>query len=134
MNLDLDDTEKAALVELPADSVERDRFPLSPRVKRLPSILAKLGVGSATGMPHYPPPKPPGERSNRVGKEAAAVRAMPGKRCASMHAKPSVAASRAEQPDDLGKNSGRSDRNSVARRSDETEDHAQRTGNPGNVG
>ena len=69
MNLDLDDTEEAALVDLLVDSIERDRFPLSPRVKRLPSILAKLGVGSEPATPHYPPPKPPGERSTVLAKK-----------------------------------------------------------------
>ena len=62
MPLDLDDTERAALIELLVDAIERDRFKLSPRVKMLRAILGKLGVGSAPAMP-YPPPKPPGEPS-----------------------------------------------------------------------
>jgi len=50
-----------------------------------------------------------------------------------MNAKQPVAASRSEQPDDLAaKRWLRS--NFVARRPDETEYHAQPTGNPGNVG
>lgn len=60
--LDLDDAERAALITLLADTIERDRFPLSPRIKTLRAILAKLGVGSAPAMP-CPPPKPPGEPS-----------------------------------------------------------------------
>jgi hypothetical protein len=67
MNLDLDDSEKAALVELLRDTIERDRFPLSPRVKRRRGILAKLGIGSAPAVP-YPPPEPPGERSMVVAR------------------------------------------------------------------
>jgi hypothetical protein len=67
MPLDLDDSEKAALVELPLDTIERDRFPLSPRVKRLRGILAKLGIGSAPAVP-LPPPKPPGERTMALTK------------------------------------------------------------------
>ena len=62
MNLELNDTEQAALIELLLDTIERDRFPLSPRVKRLRGILARMGIGSAPAMP-YPPPKPPGEPS-----------------------------------------------------------------------
>jgi hypothetical protein len=58
----IDDDDRAALVELLRDAIERDRFPLSPRVTRLRAILAKLGVGSAPAMP-YDAPKPPGERS-----------------------------------------------------------------------
>ena len=67
MNLELDDSEKAALVELLRDTIARDRFPLSPRVKRLRGILAKLGIGSAPAAP-YPPPQPPGERSMAAAK------------------------------------------------------------------
>jgi hypothetical protein len=62
MPLDLTDDEKAALVDLLYEAIERDRFPLSPRINRLRGILAKLGVGSALAMP-YDAPKPPGERS-----------------------------------------------------------------------
>jgi hypothetical protein len=43
------------------EEIERDRFPLSPRVTRLRGILAKLGLGSAPAMP-YDAPKPPLER------------------------------------------------------------------------
>jgi hypothetical protein len=59
--LDLGDDEKA----------ERDRFPLSPRLKLLRGILAKLGVGSAPAMP-YPAPKPPGERSTLLARKRSA--------------------------------------------------------------
>lgn len=69
MNLDLDDSEKTALVELLGGTIAADRFPLSPRVKVLRAILAKLGVGSAPAVPHYPPPKPPGERSVVLAKK-----------------------------------------------------------------
>jgi hypothetical protein len=62
MTPDLTDDDKAILVELLRETIEHDRFPLSPRVKRLRGILAKLGIGSAPAMP-YDAPKPPGERS-----------------------------------------------------------------------
>jgi hypothetical protein len=51
---------------LTTTTINRDRFPLSPRVKRLRGILAKLGIGSAPAMP-YPPPEPPGERRRGGG-------------------------------------------------------------------
>ena len=68
MSLDLDDNEKAALIELLTDTIEHDRFPPSPRIKRLRGILAKLGIGSAPAAP-YPPPEPPGERSMALAKK-----------------------------------------------------------------
>jgi hypothetical protein len=42
MTLDLTDNEKAALVELLRETIDRDRFPLSPRITQLRAILAKL--------------------------------------------------------------------------------------------
>jgi hypothetical protein len=65
MSLDLDDSERAALIELLTDTIERDRFPLSPRVKRLRGILAKLGIGSAPAVP-WPPPKPVADRDSPI--------------------------------------------------------------------
>jgi hypothetical protein len=65
---DLDDAETAALVELLRETITADRFPLSPKVKRLRGILAKLGVGSAPAMP-YPAPRPPGDRSMALARK-----------------------------------------------------------------
>jgi hypothetical protein len=62
MTPDLTDDDKAILVELLRETIERDRFPLSPRVKRLRGILAKLDPPAARPEP-IPAPKPPGERS-----------------------------------------------------------------------
>jgi hypothetical protein len=42
MELDLTDDETAALERLLRDSIDRDRYPLSPRVKLLKGILAKI--------------------------------------------------------------------------------------------
>jgi hypothetical protein len=66
---EIDDDEKAALIELLQEAVERDRFLLSPRVARLRGILAKLGVGSAPAM-HYAAPKPLGKGRMALAKEA----------------------------------------------------------------
>jgi hypothetical protein len=64
MTPDLDDAERAALVELLTETIANDRFPLSPRVGLLRAILVKLGVGSGDAQP-YPPPKP-SERPSAV--------------------------------------------------------------------
>jgi hypothetical protein len=54
MPLDLDDDEKAALIELLTDTIAADRFPLSPRVKRWQAILDKLDPPAPKPAP-YPP-------------------------------------------------------------------------------
>jgi hypothetical protein len=63
MNPELDDTEKAALIELLCDTIERDRFPRSPRLWPYQAILLKLGVGTTHGPEPYLAPKPPIEQS-----------------------------------------------------------------------
>ena len=65
---DLTDDDKAILAEQLRETIERHRFPLSPRLKRLRGILAKLGVGSAPAMP-YDAPKAPGERSAMLARK-----------------------------------------------------------------
>jgi hypothetical protein len=42
MALDLTDDETAALERLLSDAIDRDRYPLSPRIKMLKGILAKI--------------------------------------------------------------------------------------------
>jgi hypothetical protein len=42
MPLDLDDIDKAALVELLREVIAADPFPLSPRIRKLRAILGKL--------------------------------------------------------------------------------------------
>ena len=42
MNLDLTDEEPTALERLLSDAIDRDRYPLSPRVKKLKGILAEI--------------------------------------------------------------------------------------------
>jgi hypothetical protein len=58
---ELDDADKAILIELLRETIERDRFPLSPHIKSLKAILAKLNPPAPRPEP-LPPPKPPGER------------------------------------------------------------------------
>jgi hypothetical protein len=54
-------------------------------------------------------------------------------RCVLIKAKQRVSALRGGQPDDLAAKRGRLRLNFVAARLDETQNHAQQTGNPGNV-
>jgi hypothetical protein len=44
--LDLTDDDKAALIALLRATIDRDRFPLSPRIKLLRGIIEKLGIRS----------------------------------------------------------------------------------------
>jgi hypothetical protein len=55
----LTDKERANLVRFLREALKADRYPLSPRMRRLKALLAKLA----------PPPKPPGERSVVLGKK-----------------------------------------------------------------
>ena len=56
--LNLTADERAALIELLRDTIDRDRFPMSPRMKLLRSILEKLGIRSTLlGVPS-PSPTP----------------------------------------------------------------------------
>jgi hypothetical protein len=66
MPLDLNEAERAALIELLSGEVEYTRYPLAPRVKVLRGILAKLAPQPPRPEP-MPPPKPPGERSGVLG-------------------------------------------------------------------
>ena len=61
MTLDLTDDEKLALVALLRRTIEGDPYPLSPRVRTLRAILAKLEPGARTKP--YPAPKLTGEPS-----------------------------------------------------------------------
>jgi hypothetical protein len=62
MTPDLTDDDKAALIELLRETIEGDRFPLSPRIKRLKAVLAKFDRPAPRPDP-MPPPKPPSEPS-----------------------------------------------------------------------
>jgi hypothetical protein len=54
MHLDLTDDETFALLNLLTETIENDRFPLSPRIQILRGILAKFGP-----IAHAPPTRPP---------------------------------------------------------------------------
>jgi hypothetical protein len=75
MPIDLTDPEKVALIELLRGAIDRDRFPLSPRIRLLRCVLEKLSIRSTLAMPS---PMPEAEITARrgTGEEPAAVRAM----------------------------------------------------------
>jgi hypothetical protein len=56
--LDLTDEEHTELIDALCGIIESDRFPLSPRIRRLKAILAKLVLPKASPET-FPPPKPP---------------------------------------------------------------------------
>jgi hypothetical protein len=64
---DLTHDDTAILVELLRETIERDRFVLSPRIKSLKAILAKLDPPPPPEP--LPPPKPPGNRSTVLAKK-----------------------------------------------------------------
>jgi hypothetical protein len=70
MNLDLTDEEATALARLLSDTIDGDRFPLSPRVRTLKAILAKLRPEPAREpLPprkHYEPPRAASARRRRA--------------------------------------------------------------------
>jgi hypothetical protein len=65
---DLTDADKTILIGLLRETIDRDRFPLSPRIKSLKAILAKLDPPPPRPQP-YPAPKPVGERSMALAKK-----------------------------------------------------------------
>ncbi len=68
MASDLTEDDKAIIVELLRETIDRDRFPLSPKVKRLKAVLAKLDPPAPRPEP-MPAPKPPGEPSLALRKK-----------------------------------------------------------------
>jgi hypothetical protein len=68
MPLDLTDDERAALIELLLRTIENDRFPLSPRIRRLRAILAKFGIEYSPAE-SLPPSKPSVEPSWRMARK-----------------------------------------------------------------
>jgi hypothetical protein len=70
MHLDLSDEETAALIRELHDIIEGDRYPLSPRIRTLRAIIAKLRPELAREpLPPpkiYAPPRAGGRRAPRV--------------------------------------------------------------------
>jgi hypothetical protein len=68
MGADLTNTDKAILIEHLRETIASDRFPLSPRIKSLKEILAKLDPRPPKSRP-LPAPKAPDERSMPLTKK-----------------------------------------------------------------
>jgi hypothetical protein len=60
---DLTEDEQDELVRLLREAIAGERYFLSPRAKRLKSILAKLDPEPAPAVTPYPPPRPSAEPS-----------------------------------------------------------------------
>jgi hypothetical protein len=58
MHLDLTEEETFALLNLLTETIENDRYPLSPRIRTLRSILAKFGPMAPAPPPPARPPTP----------------------------------------------------------------------------
>ncbi|HEY1433055.1 MAG TPA: hypothetical protein VGF39_15725 [Stellaceae bacterium] len=72
MQLDLTDEETRALLNLLMETIEADRYPLSPRIRLLRQILAKFGP-----MAPAPAAKPPTPEERNPGR---VPRYRPGRR------------------------------------------------------
>ena len=68
MTPDLTDDDKAIFADLLRETIARDRFPLSPRIRRLRAILDKLDPPASRPEP-IPAPAPPGERSAALARK-----------------------------------------------------------------
>jgi hypothetical protein len=69
MPLDFTDEEKAALIELLRETVDRDRSLTSPRIRKLQAILAKL----ALELPEPPRPTASPATPNPRSRQGAAL-------------------------------------------------------------
>ena len=77
MHLDLTDEETSALRNLLTQTIENDRYPLSPRIQTLRGILAKFGRSAPAPPPPARPPTPEERDSqSRYWKAASAIAEM----------------------------------------------------------
>ena len=65
---ELSEVEQAAVVELLRDTIAADRFPLSPRIKVLKAVLAKMEPPAPQPEP-FAPPKPSARPSAALAKK-----------------------------------------------------------------
>jgi hypothetical protein len=69
MIFDLNDEETAALSWLLSQTIDSDRYPLSPRVQRLKAILGKIRPEPVREpLKHYEPPRATAARRRRAGR------------------------------------------------------------------
>jgi hypothetical protein len=65
VRLDLTDEETLALLNLLTETIENDRYPLSPRIRALRGILTKFGPMGPTPPPVARPPTPEEREQSR---------------------------------------------------------------------
>jgi hypothetical protein len=72
MKFDLSDEQAAALTKELSDIIENDRWPFSPRIWMLKSILAKLRpepvLQPLSPLKHHEPPRATAARRRRAGR------------------------------------------------------------------
>jgi hypothetical protein len=72
MTLDLSDDETAALTRLLTNTIDADRYPLSPRIQTLKAILGKIRPEPAREalplLKHYEPPRATTAKRRRSGR------------------------------------------------------------------
>jgi hypothetical protein len=72
MQLELNDDETAALTRLLTNTIDADRYPLSPRIQTLKAILGKIRPEPAReALPapkRYAPPRATAARRHRAGR------------------------------------------------------------------
>ena len=61
MNTNLTDQDRADLAQFLREAIDADRWPLSPRVRRLKELLAKIDPAAVPAVTRYPAPRPPGQ-------------------------------------------------------------------------
>jgi hypothetical protein len=71
MTANLTDQDRADLARFLRDAIEADHYPLSPRVRRLRELLARIDPAPAPAVTPYPAPKPIGEPSAVLAKRRA---------------------------------------------------------------
>jgi hypothetical protein len=62
----LNDEEKLALLNLLVETIEADRYPVSPRIQALRRVLAKFGPMRPAPLPPARPPTPEERDPTRV--------------------------------------------------------------------
>ena len=67
--LNLTDEHRAYLARFLREAIETDRYPLSPRVRRLKALLTKIDPSPASAAAPLPPTRPPGERSMAMARK-----------------------------------------------------------------
>jgi hypothetical protein len=68
MTTNLDPEDRADLARFLREAIEADRYPLSPRVRRLKELLAKVDPAPAPAVTPHPAPRPPGQPSMVLAK------------------------------------------------------------------